>query len=82
MKRPVWLSPCPGVGLRGIEIGRFLIWHKVLYRDTNGRCYVSRFEIESCLSDRDMTSRPVCLSPCPPLPVWVVDGDNRKFIEL
>ena len=45
MKRRVWISPCPLVGLRGVDLGpRWprLAWfngiRKYLYRDLDGKC--------------------------------------------
>lgn len=41
MRTRVWLSPCPGVGFRGVVLRRVWGFLKVLYRDLDGRCRVS-----------------------------------------
>lgn len=41
MRKYVWLSPCPGVGLRGVSLKRWWQYYKVLYRDLDGRCHKS-----------------------------------------
>lgn len=41
MRKRVYLSPCPGVAVQGVIVGKFLMWVKVLYRDLDGICKIS-----------------------------------------
>jgi hypothetical protein len=34
----VWISPCPGVGLRGFRLWKRFGFSRYLYRDLDGKC--------------------------------------------
>lgn len=67
-RRRVWFSPCPGVGLRAVVLGKWGPFTRLLYRDLPGRSGVRKCGVlfqwfsRNCLIDRDPSPRPAHLS--------------------
>jgi len=39
-KRKIWLSPCPGVGMKAVILKKRFGFYKILYKDLDRKCRI------------------------------------------